>query len=213
VHKVDSAALACRFISADPGPFPDITPNQWCDFGSEQLDCPHSVAMRQRRNAHLKCQPRYASESLVKRKDLVSNSVRFTHQHGSRGAAESLVVGASHRTPASLLANLRKRPGVAREKLIGRLLVAVCNIAKSVNTHAKSFRGVTGLLSRLAIEINQRPESMRLSADDGYHQGQPQFPGSGEGCAGEIGQPSEREHPRAAEAKAPASPQTGRRSP
>jgi 2,5-diketo-D-gluconate reductase B len=118
MHKVESAALAFRFISAHQNRSPDSTPNKGHDFSAKKLYSSHSVAMRQRRNAHLNRQSRNASESFIKCEDFFGDSFRLTHEHGSCRAAQGIVVRTSHRPPAALPSNLSERLIIAREQLI-----------------------------------------------------------------------------------------------
>src|SRR2546430_1966272 len=71
-------------------------------------------------------------------------------------------------------------PGKAGKVTLRGLLARLRPVAGRMQAHLQAMRGVSGSLSRLAVEIDQRPEAARLAADDGDHQGKSEGTGTGE---------------------------------
>src|SRR5439155_22803624 len=90
--------------------------------------------------------------------------------------------------PAALLRDSGDGTGVAGKERIGGFLSRVGDVAEGVNADLQAVGRVSGLLAGRAVEMDQRTEASRLTADDGDHQGKSQHAGTNE-----IGRASCRE--------------------
>ncbi len=85
-----------------------------------------------------------------------------------------VVVGAHHRRPPALLADLVHRGGDVRERLVERLLRRVRDVAMRVD--AESRRLAAGLGGGAAMELGERLEALREPADDRERHRQAEHP-------------------------------------
>ena len=75
-----------------------------------------------------------------------------------------------HRGPATLLADLRERAGVAGEEVVDRFFGGRRDVAERVHADLQALGSETGAAAALAIEIDERTKARRLPADDRDHQ-------------------------------------------
>ena len=103
-------------------------------------------------------------------KDFVDHFARAANQQ--RAVRTSLRVEARtrHGRPPALLADIRHRLRVTGEEGVGRLLRGVADIAEHVEADSELIRGMPVLPAGFSVEIDQRPKSARLAANDRHHQ-------------------------------------------
>src|SRR5260221_11621968 len=126
--------------------------------------------MRQRGRIHLKTQARDAAQHVVIHNDLFDYFVGLAHNQRALRRSLRVEIGARDRRPSALLRDGRDGAGIPGEEVIDSLLRRGRDIAESVYTDAQLIGRVAESLAGFAIEINQRPETMRLSADNRDHQ-------------------------------------------
>ena len=92
------------------------------------------------------------------------------------------------RPPAAFFADTRKRPGITPEKIVNGLLRRICDVTDDMNANFESFRGMSCLPSRLAINIHERTKLAGLSSNNCDHQREAQRSRAGEGfrCAADT---------------------------
>ena len=122
-----------------------------------------------------------AAEGLVHGVNFFRDGLRRADEQCAGGAEQRVEVAARDGRPTALAADLGEGARVAREKLVGGLLVGLGNVAEHVQTDVKFFGRVAGLRAGLAIQVDQRTEPVRLSADDRDHERQAEFAGTGKG--------------------------------
>lgn len=74
------------------------------------------------------------------------------------------------RRPAAFFANLSERFGVAREKIINRLLSRINDVAQRMNADFELVGCMSRAPSIFPIDVNERTEPPRLATNDSDHQ-------------------------------------------
>src|SRR4030081_1711049 len=105
--------------------------------------------------------------------NLVDHLVRTAEDHGPMRPALRIEMGARDGTPAALLAGLGHALDIALSKLVARLLERRCDVAKGMHADLQLIERVPGPAASLTVEVHQRAESSRISADDRDHERQP----------------------------------------
>src|SRR6266567_3267968 len=72
--------------------------------------------------------------------------------------------------PSALLPNIGDGAGVSGKEVVGRLLRGGCDIAERMHANLQLLGRVSCLPAGLAVEIDERTEAPRFTADDGDHQ-------------------------------------------
>src|SRR5437667_4351954 len=112
--------------------------------------------------------------------DLLHDFVRTTNQQRAVWTTLRVEPRARDGRPAALLRDTRYGTGVPGKERIGGFLRRVGDVAEGVNADLQTVGRVSGMLAGRAVEIDERPEAARLTADDGDHQGKSQHAGTNE---------------------------------
>ena len=141
-----------------------------CDTRTNRVNRPHHLGLWQRSGVHLKGDPGDAPECGTVAENLVDHFVRAPNQQ--RAVRTSLRVEACtrHGRPAALLADICHRFRVPGEEGVGSLLRGLADIALHMDADLELIRGMPVLPAGFSVEIDQRPKSARLAADDRHHQ-------------------------------------------
>ena len=106
--------------------------------------------------------------------DLLSHFVGIADQQRAEWTSLGVERATGHRGPAALLPDVGDGTGIAGIELVGRLLGCLGDIAERVNADFQSIRREARLLTGFAVEIDERPEPPRFTADDRHHQRKPE---------------------------------------
>jgi hypothetical protein len=132
-------------------------------------------------DAHLEADAGDAAESFVHLKKLGGYGFRIADKERAGGATQGFELVASDRRPAAFLTDPGERFCVAREEVVGGLLVSVGNVAEGVDADFELLGGVTGTLTGYTVEVNKRAEAMRFAANDSDHERQAESSGTDKG--------------------------------
>src|ERR1700720_3564579 len=114
--------------------------------------------------------------------DFVDHFLRAPNEQRTAAAALRVKTGACHWWPAAFLADIRHGFGISGIKCVGSLLRGFVDIAQHMYAHFKLLLRISVLLTGFLVQIDQRPETTRFSADDRHHQGKSQGPCTCERC-------------------------------
>src|ERR1700680_784243 len=145
---------------------------------ADRFDGFHELRVRQRGRVHLKRDPRYAAQRLTVSDNLLRHFVRAANQQRALWTSLSVEARTCHGRPAALPSNVGYRAGIARKKVVGSLLPGVCDVARRMDADLQSIGCVPLSPARFSIEIDERPKSPWLAADNGDHQRKSQRAGA-----------------------------------
>src|SRR5580704_515073 len=146
--------------------------NDGRELSAQYLDRPHHLWMWQRRNAHLKRDARDTAERFVHAQHFFGDRFCIADEESASRPARGVELRARRARPAAFFADLGESVRVTGIEIIGGLLGRVGKKSDRVQPNDEFLRRVAGACSGFAIEIDQRPEAMRLAADDRDHEWQ-----------------------------------------
>ncbi|EGE58611.1 hypothetical protein RHECNPAF_2940051 [Rhizobium etli CNPAF512] len=151
------------------------------DLDAEQFDrAAHGFGF-ERRRAHLERHSGNTPQRRARFPCLGDDGLRTADQKGAARAAHRLELGARRRQPAPFPAGLRHHLLPARKEGIPRSVIRIADEAHCVHTDLLFCRRMAGCRPGVSIEIDERPETFEMAADDGDHQRQAECAGAGEG--------------------------------
>src|ERR1700681_2391286 len=109
--------------------------------------------------------------------DLLGDFVGAANQQRAVWTSLSVETRARDGRPSALLPDVGEGTGVPGKELIGRFLRRGRDIAERVHSDLQSIGRVPRTLACLSIEIDERTEAPRLTADDCDHQGKSEHAG------------------------------------
>ena len=154
------------------------------DLGSEEFGGAEEFGVGQRGDRHLEAEAVDAAEGFAHAQHLFGDGGGVADQQGAGGLAERFELAAGDGGPAALAADLGEGFGVAGEEIVGGLAVGFGDVAEGVDADLEVFRGMSGAAARLAVEVDERAEAVRLAADDRDHEREAERAGAGEGLRG-----------------------------
>src|ERR1700747_1208043 len=136
----------------------------------------HRFSMRNNAAIEEDCHSADAPKYFVLVENLFGNRLRITNQQSVGRPAGSVELGPADWGPSAFFADPPKDFSIGRIKIVGCLLLTICHKSDRVNTNIDAdgtcgirsivFCAVACLRSGLSIEVNQRAEPARLTADD-----------------------------------------------
>jgi len=126
--------------------------------------------MWQRRDTHLECDARNATENFIHVKDLFRDRFSVADQQSAGRSAQGVKLSACGGWPAALLADFRKRVRIAWKEYFCGSVRGVCEKADGMKTYGELLGRMTGATPSLSIEVYKRPEASGFTADDGNHE-------------------------------------------
>ena len=139
---------------------------------SQQIDGPQHAFMRERAAAHHQAHPRNATQRFIDMPQLGRGGLRRADHEGASGATLCVEGGAARGRPATLAADAAEGMGVSRPEIVGCLLIRVSDVANGMHRNIQRLRRMTCAFAGLAIQLDQRAETMWLTPDDGDGQRQ-----------------------------------------
>lgn len=120
-------------------------------------------------------------EKLLLEQDLVDHLLRAPGHQVAAQVKPGIELGARQRRPAALAPDPAHHGGVRREEGVGGGFRIVGDEAVRIDADLQGIGSVPGAPAGLAIEIDQRRESLRLAANDGERQRQAEGAGARHG--------------------------------
>src|SRR5579864_8870840 len=152
----------------------DLLMNCWGDALPEELDGAHELLVRERTRVHLEGDARHAAECLAVALDLLDYFLRVADYQRAPRRDLRIVGLPGHRSPAPLFSNVAERALVPGEKVVGRLLRGLRDVAERVQPHPHLLGRVPCVLPCLPVEVDEGPEAVGLSSDDGHREREPE---------------------------------------
>src|SRR6266699_969453 len=112
--------------------------------------------------------------------DLFRNRFRIADEERTGRSELGVEVRASHRWPSALPANLSEASRIAGKELVFGRRRSIGDIASRMNADLELLWRMAGAQTSPVVAIDQRPETVRLAADNRDHQRQPEGAGANE---------------------------------
>ena len=135
--------------------------------------------------AHLEADAGDASEGFVHLEELGGDSFGIADHEGSGRAAEGFELVAGDGRPAAFATNFGEGFGVAREEIVGGLLIGVGYVPEGVDADFELLGFVAGAFAGFAVEVDEGAEAVGFAAYDCDHEGKAKHACASEGlwCA------------------------------
>src|SRR5713101_7825143 len=125
--------------------------------------------MLHRRDTHLECDAGDAAENFVHVKNLFCDRFSVTDQQCTGRSADGVKLSACGGWPAAFLADFGKSVRIAWKEYFCCFVRGVREKANGMKTYGELLGRMTGATTSLAVEVYERAEAPRLTADDGHH--------------------------------------------
>ena len=150
-------------------------------MGAEKFDGVHEFVVAEGGDAHLEADARDAAEGFIHLDDFGGHGLGVADHERAGWSAEGFELAPSDWRPAAFAADLGEGFGVAREEVVGGLLVGVGDVAEGVDADLEGLGSMACTLACFAVDVDEGAEAMRLAADDGDHERKAEHAGAGEG--------------------------------
>src|SRR5467141_1330551 len=162
----------------------ELVPDNGRHDGAEDLYGVQHFLVRKRRDTHLECDAGDAAENFIHIKDLFRDLFSVVDQQRAGRSAQGVELSACGSGPAAFLADFGKSVRIAWKEYFRGLVSGVCEKANRMKTYGKSLGGMAGAAPSLAVEVYERTEAFRLTADYRHHKRKSEHAGANEGFGG-----------------------------
>src|SRR6266852_8180645 len=136
----------------------ELVPDNRCHDGAQDLDGVQHFLVRKRRDPHLECDARNATENFIHVKDLFRDRFSVADQQRAGRSAQGVKLSACGGRPAAFLPDFGKGVRIAWKEYFCGFVRGVREKADGMKTHGELLRRMTGATPSLAIEVYKRPE-------------------------------------------------------
>src|SRR6267154_3212969 len=158
----------------------ELVPNNRSYDRAEDLNGVQHFLVRKGRDTHLECDARDAAENFIHIEDLFRDRLGVADQQRASRSAQGVELSTCGRGPAAFLADFRKGVCIAWKEYFRGFVRGVREKANGVKTYSKPLGGMSGAAPSLAVEVYERAEASRLTADNGNHERKSQHAGANE---------------------------------
>src|SRR6266478_8472929 len=162
----------------------ELVPDNRCHGGAQDLYGVQHFLVRKGRDPHLECDAGDAAENFIHIKDLSRDRFSVADQQRAGRSAQGVELSACGGWPAAFLADFGKGVRIAWIEYFRGFVSGVREKANGMKTYSKSLGRMTGAASSLAVEIYERAEALRLTADYGHHKRKSEHACANEGFGG-----------------------------
>src|SRR5712692_7075862 len=146
-----------------------LAPDDRRHLSAEEFYGVQHFFMRHRRDTHLECDAGDAAENFVHVKNLFCDRFSVTDQQCTGRSADGVKLSACGGWPAAFLADFGKSVRIAWKEYFCCFVRGVREKANGMKTYGELLGRMTGATTSLAVEVYERAEAPRLTADDGHH--------------------------------------------